>query len=96
MKPPSQFPRVAAESVNVSELASRDVAMEVNLDSVVFVSSLTSQTWLRQEPNKEDCLCVCLKLDVAQDSAGGHEGHADTHTGNLRGCDLLKRIMGLN
>lgn len=96
MKPPSQFPRVAAESVNVSELASRDVAMEVNLDSVVFVSSLTSQTWLRQEPNKEECLRVCLKLDVAQDSAGGHEGHADTHTGNLRGCDLLKRIMGLN
>lgn len=95
MKPPSQFPRVAAESVNVSELASRDVAMEVNLDSV-FVSSLTSQTWLQQEPNKEECLCVCLKLDVAQDSAGGHEGHADTHTGNLRGCDLLKRIMGLN
>lgn len=95
MKPPSQFPRVAAESVNVSELASRDVAMEVNLDSV-FVSSLTNQTWLRQEPNKEECLCVCLKLDVAQDSAGGHEGHADTHTGNLRGCDLLKRIMGLN
>lgn len=95
MKPPSQFPRMAAESVNVSELASRDVAMEVNLDSV-FVSSLTSQTWLRQEPNKEECLCVCLKLDVAQDSAGGHEGHADTHTGNLRGCDLLKRIMGLN
>lgn len=81
--------------MNVSELASRDVAMEVNLDSV-FVSSLTSQTWLRQEPNKEECLCVCLKLDVAQDSAGGHEGHADTHTGNLRGCDLLKRIMGLN
>lgn len=77
LKPPSQFPRVAAESVNVSELASRDVVLEVNLDSVVFVSS---QTRLRQEPNKEECLCVCLKLDVAQDSAGGHEGHADTHT----------------